>query len=326
MPRSSALHTKPNGGTTMLGFLRNAASLTTATFLLSPAALSLDILLTNDDGFNANGINIMFDELTAAGHNVTLVAPKTNQSGTSMAFNSQLFVPVELIEVAPNKWSVEGSPVDSLQAGLDAVLKDNPPDLVVSGSNEGENVGPITSQSGTVGAAQKALQRGIPAIAVSTERDRSTPGTLIPALTDAARFTVRVIDEIQYDIADRPRYCKRWPHLPVCQLEDGDIRLPNRVGLNINHPSVPTAEASGVVLTKISTWSSIDFTLVEIPGSGVALPVIVFNQVPPTAAEQQEDTYLLSEGYITISGLDPDLNANLINQFVLHQVLRGLVD
>ncbi|MFW2406068.1 MAG: 5'/3'-nucleotidase SurE [Gammaproteobacteria bacterium] len=311
----------------MLRTLRNAASLTVATILLSPAALALDILLTNDDGFDADGINIMFDELTAAGHNVTLVAPKTNQSGTSMAFNSQLFTPVEVVEFAPNKWSVEGSPVDSLQAGLDLVFKDNPPDLVVSGSNEGENVGPITSQSGTVGAAQKALQRGIPALAVSTERDRANPGGLIAALTDAARFTVRVIEEIQYDIANRPRYCKRWPHLPVCQLEDGDILLPNRVGLNINHPSVPTAEATGVVLTKISTWSSIDFTIVEIaPGSGFGLPTITFNPVPPTETEQQEDTYLLSEGYITISGLDPDLNPNLIEQYVLHQVLGGLVD
>jgi len=307
--------------------LRNAACLTIATILLSPAALALDILLTNDDGVDAAGINIMFDELTAAGHNVTLVAPKTNQSGTSMKFNSQLFIPVEGVEVAPNKWAIEGSPVDALQAGLDSVLKGIPPDLVVSGSNEGENVGPITSQSGTVGAAQKALQRGIPAIAVSTERDRVNPGGRIAALTDAARFTVKVIDEIQYDIADRPRYCKRWPHLPVCRLEDGDIRLPHRVGLNINHPKVPTAEATGVVFTKISTWSSIDFTLVELgPGSGLFAPIIVQNPVPPTAAEQQEDTVLLTEGYITITGLDPDLNANLINQFVLRNVLRELVD
>lgn len=135
---------------------------------LTQNAYALDILLTNDDGYEAPGINIMYQVLTASGHNVTLVAPKENQSGAGASINTDVGAPVEAVNYAPQMWFVDGTPTDSINFALDVVL-DNAPDLVVSGSNFGENVGVFVNSSGTISAAVKGLQRGIPAKQLSTE-------------------------------------------------------------------------------------------------------------------------------------------------------------
>ena len=304
-----------------------AASAALAMALAAPLpATALDILMTNDDGYTADGINILYTELVAAGHNVTMVAPKTNQSGKGMAFNSEVFFPVEVVNFAPNQWYVDGTPVDCLQAGLDAILVNNPPDIVVSGINFGENVGPISSQSGTVGAAQKALQRGIPAIAVSAQRDNSNSNNTIAAMDDAARFVVQVIDELIYEASERPAWCDRYPHARFCQIEIGSIELPEGVGLNINHPPVEAAETAGVAFTRISNYTTVDFSIVENPpGGGVYFSQIVFNQTPPTPQEALEDVVQLNNGFITVSPLDPDLNAQFTNKFLIAIALRNIL-
>ncbi|MEO0687125.1 MAG: esterase-like activity of phytase family protein, partial [Cyanobacteria bacterium J06649_11] len=83
----------------------------------------LNILLVNDDGFEAEGIEVMYDALVAAGHNVTFVAPKEQQSGKGTLINvDSLFEPTEVVEFEENKWYVDGSPVVTTLAGLDFVL------------------------------------------------------------------------------------------------------------------------------------------------------------------------------------------------------------
>jgi 5'/3'-nucleotidase SurE len=305
----------------------NAASVALAATLALPLpATAMDILITNDDGYTADGINILFNELVAAGHNVTMVAPKTNQSGKGMAFNSEVFFPVEVVNFAPNQWYVDGTPVDCLQAGLDAILVNNPPDIVVSGINFGENVGPISSQSGTVGAAQKALQRGVPAIAVSAQRDNSNSNNTINAMDDAAQFVIQVIDELIYAASERPAWCDSYPNTPFCQTEIGSIELPEGVGLNINHPPVEAANTAGVVFTRISNYTTVDFSIVENPpGGGVYFSQLLFNQTPPTAQEALEDVVQLNNGFITVSPLDPDLNALAINEYLISNALRNIL-
>ena len=79
-----------------------------------------------------------------------------------------------------------GTPVDAVNIGLDLLLKDNPSDLVVSGTNFGDNVGPLTQMSGTVNAAVRAMFKGVPAVAVSTAIDGNL--TALPAQQEQAKL------------------------------------------------------------------------------------------------------------------------------------------
>lgn len=90
----------------------------------APAA-PLRILLTNDDGYNAPGIRKAFERLTAAGYDVTIVAPLTNQSGTGTKMMSAPTIAVKHPE--PKVWAVDGTPGDSVAFGLSEVFEDAPP-------------------------------------------------------------------------------------------------------------------------------------------------------------------------------------------------------
>jgi len=134
----------------------------------------LNILLTNDDGWQAPGIQSLFSSLQRSGHTVTMVAPLTQQSGRSSAINTAVGSLVSIKQQASNVWSVDGTPADSVKAALGIVLADHLPDLVISGSNFGPNVGQQTVlNSGTLGASLTAYHAGLPAIAVSVGMDLS---------------------------------------------------------------------------------------------------------------------------------------------------------
>jgi 5'/3'-nucleotidase SurE len=138
----------------------------TSTATAPPAKLR--VLLTDDDGWDAGGITAMRAALTGAGYDVTLVAPSGNRSGAGASSDGR----TELDEKDRGVYAVDGYPVDAVRAGLD-LMRDDPPDLVVSGTNLGHNSGTGIVESGTVGAAVTAARAGIPAIASSTHRGRS---------------------------------------------------------------------------------------------------------------------------------------------------------
>jgi 5'-nucleotidase len=127
----------------------------------------MQVLVTNDDGYNAAGIDAVVEALrTVPGVEVTVVAPATNQSGTG-----DNTTPGGVTSFAAHTLSgypaiaVNGFPADSVLHALHA-LGENP-DLVVSGINFGQNIGPFVEVSGTVGAARTAARNGIPALAAS---------------------------------------------------------------------------------------------------------------------------------------------------------------
>ena len=128
----------------------------------------LSVLVTNDDGFSAPGLDAVVTELRALpGVTVTVVAPATNQSGTGgKTTPSPLTASTQQTASGFPATAVNGYPADSVVYALGTVLKQKP-DLVVSGVNEGPNFGPLAAVSGTVGAAKKAASKGIPAIAAS---------------------------------------------------------------------------------------------------------------------------------------------------------------
>jgi 5'-nucleotidase len=121
------------------------------------------ILLSNDDGVHAAGLRA----LAAAfeGDEVWVVAPDREQSASSHAIS--LHRPLRVHELSPRWWAVDGTPTDAVYIGLNHVLKDARPDLVVSGINHGPNLGNDVHYSGTVAAAMEAALLGVHALAVS---------------------------------------------------------------------------------------------------------------------------------------------------------------
>jgi 5'-nucleotidase len=126
-------------------------------------------MVTNDDGVTAPGINATVQALTKLPHTkVTVVAPLTNQSGTGAKVTGGALTVTDATTAGgyPAK-AVAGFPADTVIWAIDDHGIPQRPDLVVSGINLGENIGPLAALSGTVGAAETAYARGIPALAVS---------------------------------------------------------------------------------------------------------------------------------------------------------------
>jgi 5'-nucleotidase len=190
---------------------------------LAGPASALHVMLTNDDGYAAPGLAALGEALRAAGHRVTVVAPLTDQSGTSARITT---TPLKITTPAPGVYAVEGSPADAVWVGLARVLKDAHPDLVVSGANRGQNVGAIAHLSGTVGAATMASLNAVPAIAVSVGLDFAEAGQGFPstlaAYPEAARFITALIARLE-------------------ATAEGGPLLPAGVFLNVNCPTRPTS-------------------------------------------------------------------------------------
>ncbi|MDW1631135.1 5'/3'-nucleotidase SurE, partial [Vibrio sp. Y176] len=124
----------------------------------------LRILISNDDGVHAQGIHALADELRSIAE-VIIVAPDRNRSGASNSLT--LEQPLRVTEIAPNTYSVQGTPTDCVHFALTELMKDDLPDLVLSGINHGANLGDDVLYSGTVAAAMEGHFLGVQAIAFS---------------------------------------------------------------------------------------------------------------------------------------------------------------
>lgn len=320
-----------------------ATSLTLAAVSLAPSAHAMNILLTNDDGCRAPGIAALHQALVAAGHQVTLVAPDKDNSGIGAASVVSPGQALAVTELSAGKYCVGapagfttpvgknmaiGTPVDAVNVGLDLLLKDNPPDLVVSGSNFGDNVGPLTQMSGTVNAAVRAMFKGVPAIAVSTAidlelimRDQQA-GYLktLNAMDDTANFTVKVIEKASAAGAKAKQQCSKSKDKarPFCELNV--LGLPGVTGLNINYPAREAAEVQGVSYAPIGDWGMVGFQA-QRGGDGVVRVNLV---APPTpsAEQQRADAYQLFAGKAVITVIDGNLSAPA----ALHKEARKMLD
>lgn len=124
----------------------------------------MTILLCNDDGYDAPGLNALEAELSVLGP-VVVVAPDREQSGA--AHSLTLNHPLRVHQVAENRYRVEGTPTDCVNLAVFQLLKDRRPDLVVSGINRGYNLGDDVTYSGTVAAALEGVLLQIPSFAIS---------------------------------------------------------------------------------------------------------------------------------------------------------------
>ncbi|GAA5785417.1 acid phosphatase [Chitiniphilus shinanonensis] len=192
--------------------LRHTAAALLALGMTTPA-FALNILLSNDDGFAAANVRALYTQLKAAGHDVIVSAPCQDQSGKGAAAN--FLTPLTPLTKdcrggtvkagAPGVGSdpsiadihyVDGTPVMATMYGLDVLAParwGKAPDLVISGPNEGQNLGSLVNSSGTVSNAIFAAGRGIPSIAISADTNTKDNAALAD---EAAVLTVKFVDAL----------------------------------------------------------------------------------------------------------------------------------
>ena len=255
---------------------------------------ALHVLLTNDDGHTAVGIRAVRTALEAAGHRVTVVAPRDQQSGSSMRVTLGA---VTVQQHEPAAWSVDGTPADAVAYALGHVLANDPPDIVVSGANFGQNLGSNTNLSGTVGAAIMATQLGVPAVAVSVGIDLSERGaeperfpSTLAAFPRAAAFTVDVLAA-----------------LTGSRGVDGRLLPPHHV-LNVNYPARPIAAIRGVRFTRVALTGGFDAVFGE-RGEDGRVPITLQHGPRADPDRPGGDTEAFADGFITLSLVDGRLDA-----------------
>ena len=126
------------------------------------------ILITNDDGINAPGLQVLTEiarEIAGPKGEVWTVAPAFEQSGVGHCISYTH--PMMIAKLEPKRYAAEGSPADCVLAGIYDVLQGGRPDLVLSGVNRGNNAAENVLYSGTIGGAMEAALQGLPAIALS---------------------------------------------------------------------------------------------------------------------------------------------------------------
>jgi 5'-nucleotidase len=265
-----------------------------ATFALSAQAAPLKILIVNDDGCESPGSTSLQDKLAAKGYDVWLVAPATNQSGIGSAITFKTGRLFDVKKVADKRYCFPGTPADSVDFGLQGVLKNAAPDLVISGVNDGPNTGMAQVNSGTVSAAARAVRYGVPAIAASigyvfTEEEMKNkwPSTH-KYWPDSVDYVVSLVDTLN---------AKRTPGTPV---------LPKGSGLSINYPAVAKDEIKGVHYVENERFPTPQIGY-ELMADGKAKQTMNPESLKPLLDDT--DSGWLNNGYITYTLFDGQWNA-----------------
>ena len=132
---------------------------------ISCRRITMRILVTNDDGIEAPGLDVLEKIATDLTDDVWVVAPETDNSGASHSLT--LAEPLRMRELGKRRYAVKGTPTDCVIMGVRYLLRDQPPDLVLSGVNRGQNLADDVTYSGTVAGAIQGTLLGIPSIAMS---------------------------------------------------------------------------------------------------------------------------------------------------------------
>jgi 5'-nucleotidase len=231
------------------------------------------VLVTNDDGIDAEGLHVLARSLVGAGHDVVVAAPTTDASGSGAAlgvFHADSHIDVKRVEIpecdAP-AWGVAGPPaLCTLAARLGAFGA--APEIVVSGINAGLNTGRAILHSGTVGAALTAQNFGAKGLAVSVEAEE-------PWRWDtAATITLEVLDLL--------------------------IDAPPRSVLNVNVPALARDELLGVRWARLAAFGAVRAAIGEVQTDGtLQIELRATNEdLPPDT-----DTALCEAGYATLTTL-----------------------
>ena len=236
----------------------------------------MHILITNDDGVDASGLLILQKALQEVGE-VTVFAPDHNWSaaGHTKTMHKPLRVNQTNLPDGTMAYTSNGAPSDCVALAVLGILP-RKPDLVVSGINQGANLGQDITYSGTVAAAMEAVIFGMPAIAVSLDSYESED------FAYAARFAARLVTLV---------------------LERG---LPPTTFLNVNVPAVPQDEIAGIRITRLGRRVYRD-ALVERRDPRGRSYYWIGGQPPRGMDEEGTDIWALANNYVSITPLHLDM-------------------
>ncbi len=256
----------------------------------------MKLLISNDDGIFAPGIRSLANGLAAAGHDVSVVCPDRERSATGHGLTLHQPIRAEIIESVFHPqikaWACSGTPSDCVKLALWALL-DSPPELVISGINQGANLGTDVLYSGTVSAAMEGVIERIPSIAIS--------------LTS---FTSK---DFQAAVA--------FAQSLVAQLENEP--LPELMLLNVNVPPVKLEEIAGVVLTRQGVRRYVDVFEKRVDPRGKTYYWLAGELLEEVEPEQglhlpqdiPTDVEAIRQNYITVTPLQYNLTyASGLNQ------------
>ena len=238
----------------------------------------MNILLTNDDGYKASGINELFDALSTE-HKVFLIAPRENCSGMSAAISLRKEIKVE--EISKNIFSVSGTPADCSYLGLLSVIPE-PIEMIVSGINLGANLGEDVFYSGTVGAAIAGRRLNY-----------------VPVAFSVAAFNPKNL-----------RFISEQSLLITNQIS----KLPPDQNLlvNVNFPDLPSSQIEGTRITSLGKRGTPD-----IPDLTRTKDSSKFYSFGPSGSllpgQVGTDIQAIEQNYISISILDYNLSADIDN-------------
>lgn len=238
------------------------------------------ILITNDDGVHAPGLAVAEKIARAISDDIFIVAPESEQSG--VAHSLSINDPLRLREISPRHFAVKGTPTDCVIMAVRKLMLDNPPDLVISGVNSGQNLAEDVTYSGTIAGAMEATILGIPAIALSQ----------------------------CYDFFSG----RRTIHWECAEAHGGAIvrrllaaGIPGNVLMNVNFPACAPGEVKGVAVTMQGRRSN-DLMRIEDRQDGRGNPYhwISFQRGSFTPG-QGTDLLAIDEKRISVTPLQLDL-------------------
>ncbi len=234
----------------------------------------LRILLSNDDGVHAEGIHTLAQALSPFA-DITIVAPDRNRSGASNSLT--LEQPLRVNEIAPNTYSVQGTPTDCVHFALNELMKDDLPDLVLSGINHGANLGDDVLYSGTVAAAMEGHFLGVQAIALSLAGKVN--------FATAAQVAIELVEQ----------------HLKQ--------PIPTNRLLNVNIPDRRYADLAGTQVTRLGARHHAEDMIKQKDPRGHDI-----YWLGPPGKEQDAgegtDFYAIEQGFVSITPLQVDLTAH----------------
>jgi 5'-nucleotidase len=256
---------------------------------------NVKILISNDDGIYSDGIWALAREVSKIAE-VVIVAPDREQSavGTAVTLRKPLRVQkIVPLEPGIEAYSVEGTPSDSVIVGLGKLIPGTI-DLVISGINQGSNMGEDVLISGTVGAALAAYLRGFPSIAISIAFENWN----LPFLQDTSRFAALLAKRV------------------------GAISLPRNILLNVNMPGIPLSEVKEVKITSLAHRSHVN--TVEEGNDGRRSYYMLIRESVNRQVAPRTDLRENIQGNISITPLHLFLNDRL-TPALLEKLTEGLL-
>jgi 5'-nucleotidase len=238
------------------------------------------ILLTNDDGVHARGLSVLEKIARTLSDDITIVAPSDEQSGVGRSLT--LTRPIRLRRLGDRKFAVTGTPTDAVAMALSNIMRDAPPDLILSGVNRGANLGEDVSYSGTVSAAMEGALAGIRSIAMSQVHARDDARDNVP-FAAAEAWGERVL---------RPLLDAPWSH---------------RTLVNINFPPIAPENVRGVRIVEqgLRDYGRIAFDKRTDP-RGFDYYWLKLGEIQHTP-RHNTDMEASADGYVTVTPLHCDL-------------------